>query len=210
MEICQIGDEGGMTLVKPVILVVDMLKDTFQGKDTSSIKEYLSIVPRIRNLLNGARKLKIPIIFACDSFLENDFIFKGKRPYSLRGTEGAKVIDELRPRRKDRILPKRRFSAFFKTDLDQTLRTLGIDTVVVAGINTHVCVYTTAMDSVANDFYTIVLEDCSASYHKETHQGIINLLKGSILYPLLRVMSLKEFQKEVVKPKGLHKVQKGY
>lgn len=109
------------------------------------------------------------------------------------------MIDELRPRRKDRILPKRRFSAFFKTDLDQTLRTLGIDTVVVAGINTHVCVYATAMDSVANDFYTIVLEDCSASYHKDTHQGIIKLLKGGVLYPLLRVMSLKEFQKEVLK-----------
>lgn len=192
--------------MKPVILVVDMLRQTFQGKDTSSIEEYLSIVPRIRNLLKGARKSKIPIIFACDSLLENSLIFKGTRPCSLTGSEGAKVIDELKPRRKDIILPKRRFSAFFKTDFDQTLRTLGIDTVVVAGINTHVSVYATAIDSVANDFYTIVLEDCSASYHKETHQGMINLLKDSILDPLLRVMSLAEFQKEVIKSKRPHKV----
>jgi len=186
--------------VNPAIVVVDMLKDAFKKKDSSS-EEYLRIVPRIRELLNKARMENIPIIYACDSFLENDFIFKGKRPYSVRGTEGADVIDELKPERKDEILPKRRFSAFFKTDLDQTLRLLGIDTVVIAGINTQVCVYATAMDSVCNDFYTIVLEDCSASRNREAHRMGIELLRQGGLAPLLRVMTSEEFLKEVVKSK---------
>ena len=185
--------------MRPAIVVVDMLKDAFKAKDSSSIEEYLSVVPKIKGLLGKARKLNIPIIFACDSFLEDAFIFKGRGcQYSIRGTEGAEVIDELRPHRRDQVLPKRRFSAFFKTDLDQTLRLLGVDTVVIAGINTHVCVFATAMDSVCNDFYTIVLKDCSASRNKEAHQGGIELLRQSGLDPLLRVMSSEEFLEEAV------------
>ena len=49
---------------------------------------------------------------------------------------------------RDMVLPKRRFSAFFKTDLDQTLRTLDVDTVLVGGISTNFCVLTTALDAV--------------------------------------------------------------
>jgi len=182
--------------MKPAIVVVDMLKDAFRKKDLPSSQEYIKIVPKIKKLLNKARALNIPVIFACDSFLEKDFIFKGKQSYSVRGTKGAEVVDELRPKKKDQVLPKRRFSAFFKTDLDQTLRLLGVDTVVVTGINTHVCVYATAMDSVCNDFYTIVLEDCSASRNGEIHQGSIEVLRQGGLFPLLRVMPASEFLKE--------------
>ncbi len=184
--------------MKPAIVVVDMLKDAFKKKQDPSTSEYWKIVPRIKRLIGKARRENIPIIFACDSFLENDFIFKGKHSYSIRGTEGAKVIDELKPRNRGEILTKRRFSAFFKTDLDQTLRLFGVDTVVISGITTQVCIYATAMDSVCHDFYTIVLEDCSASRNREVHQRSINVLKQSGLFPLLRVMSSGEFLKEIV------------
>ena len=182
--------------MRPVIVVVDMLKDAFKRRDLPATQEYLKILPKIKELLEKGRKLGIPIIFACDSFLENDFIFKGKHSYSIRGTEGAEVVEDLRPREEDQILLKRRFSAFFKTDLDQTLRLLGVDTVVITGINTHVCVYATAMDSVCNDFYAIVLEDCSASRDQEVHQGSIEVLRQGGLSPLLRVMSSDEFLEE--------------
>ncbi len=184
--------------MRPAIIVVDMLKDAFRKKDLPATQEYLRIVPKIKKLLGKARRLNIPILFACDSFLENDFIFKGKKPYSVRGTEGAEVVEDLKPKKKDQILPKRRFSAFFKTDLDQTLRLLMVDTVVVVGINTHVCVYATAMDSVCNDFNAIVLEDCSASRRREVHKGAIEILKQCGLSPLLRVMSSEEFLTEAV------------
>lgn len=183
--------------MRPAIVVVDMLKDAFQGRDPSSIKEYQRIVPKIKGLLGKARNLGIQTIFACDSFLKDDFIFQGRRrQYCIRGTEGAEVIDELRPEKSDQILPKRRFSAFFKTDLDQTLRLLGSDTVVITGINTQVCIYTTAMDSVCHDFYTIVLDDCTASRNREAHQRGIGLLRQSGLDPLLKVMSSEQFLKE--------------
>ncbi len=183
--------------MKPAIIVVDMLKDAFKRKDHPNTLQYLEIVPRVKRVIDKARERGIPIIFACDSFLENDFIFKGKKPYCIRGTEGAEVIGELKPVAKGEVLLKRRFSAFFKTDLDQTLRLLGVDTVVIAGINTQVCVYATAMDSVCHDFYAIVLEDCTASGEREVHQKAIEVLKQSGLFPLLKVTPSEEFLREI-------------
>ena len=53
-------------------------------------------------------------------------------------------LKELEAEESDIIIDKRRFSAFFKTDLDQTLRTYGVDTVAIGGLNTHFCVLATA------------------------------------------------------------------
>ncbi len=73
---------------------------------------------------------------------------------------------------------------------------LGIDTIVVTGISTEVCVLMTAMDGLCHDFSAIILEDCTASRNKEFHQGCLNLYRDVTLYPLLRVMALDEFLKE--------------
>jgi len=185
--------------MKRAIIVVDMLKDNMKESTRNPyLQEGRAIIPNLQRLLEESRKKRFPIIFACDSFLEGDFIFKGKmKVHSLRGTKGAEVIDDLKPEPKDIILPKRRFSAFFKTDLDQTLRVLGVDTIVVTGITTEVCVLTTAMDGLSHDFSVIILEDCSASRNKEFHQGCLSLYRDFALYPLFRIMTLAEFLKEI-------------
>jgi nicotinamidase-related amidase len=154
-------------------------------------------MPQLRRLLEEGRRRRFPIIFACDSFLEGDFIFKGKmKVHSIRGTKGAEVVDDLKPELTDIVLPKRRFSAFFKTDLDQTLRVLGVDTIVVSGITTEVCVLMTAMDGLCHDFSAIILEDCTTSRNREFHQGCLNLYRDFALYPLLKIMMLEDFLKE--------------
>ena len=151
--------------MKPAIIVVDMLKDNIkEGSRHPITVEARSILPNLQKLLSESRKRNFPVIFACDSFLKEDFIFKGKmKVHSLRGTKGSEVVDELRPEPTDTVLPKRRFSAFFKTDLDQTLRVLDVDTIVVTGMTTEVCVLMTAMDGLCHDFSAILLEDCTAS-----------------------------------------------
>jgi len=102
----------------------------------------------------------------------------------------------------DIYLPKRRFSAFFKTDLDQTLRTLGIDTVVVGGITTNVCVLMTVMDALCHDFYVIWLEDCCAAHKREVHEKTLELYRNFALWPLLRIISSDEFLKELKGEQG--------
>jgi nicotinamidase/pyrazinamidase len=185
--------------MKPAIVVVDMLKDNLKESARNPYYgEGKAIIPNLQRLLAEGRKKGLPIIFACDSFLEGDFIFRGRmKVHSLRGTQGAEVIDDLRPEPKDIIVPKRRFSAFFKTDLDQTLRMLGVDTIIVTGITTEVCVLMTAMDGLSHDFSAIILEDCTASRRGEFHQRCLSLYRNFALHPLLKAMTLEEFLKEV-------------
>jgi len=185
--------------MKPAIIVVDMLKDNFKESPRNPYyQEGREIIPNLRKLLKEGRKRGFPVVFACDSFLEGDFIFKGRmKVHAVRGTRGAEVIDDLEPEQADIILPKRRFSAFFKTDLDQTLRTLGINTIVVTGMTMEVCVLMTAFEGLCQDFSVVILEDCTVSRSKEIRKGCLNLYRENILDPLLRIMTLDAFLKEV-------------
>lgn len=187
--------------MKPALIIVDMLQGNFSKNITGEKEEEKIIIP-LRDFIKKCRNYGIPIIFACDSFLKEDFIFKGRmKPHAIRGTKDTLPLKELEPDEKDTILEKRRFSAFFKTDLDQTLRTWGIDTVLVTGINTHFCVLATAFDALCHDFYTIILKDLSACYKKNIHEGFMDAYRKSAIYPIFRIMSSSEFLKLYEKTK---------
>ncbi len=179
--------------MRPAVIIVDMLEDGY-GNGKEPHPELAKIVAPVRDFLKRCRALSIPVIFACDSFLEDDFIFKGRmKPHCIRGTAGTQPAALLEPAPSDIILPKRRFSAFFKTDLDQTLRTMQIDTVAVGGINTHFCVIATALDAICHDFRTVLLEDLSAAYKPEIHGAFMDAYRKSAIYPLLLVAGGEEF-----------------
>jgi nicotinamidase/pyrazinamidase len=184
---------------KPAIVVVDMLKDNIDVDSPYKIgDEGRRIIPGIQELLEFARENNMPVVFANDSYLPDDFLFKGRmKPHCIKGTRGAEVIDELMPQAGDIVLPKRRMSAFFKTGLEDTLRSLNIDTIVVCGISTTACVMTTAMDAFMNDFYVIVIEDCCAAPRRPEHESGIKVMQ-SLHIPLGRlfeIITLDEFKK---------------
>jgi nicotinamidase-related amidase len=179
--------------MKPAVIIVGMVEDNF-GKEEGPEEGRLKIVGPLRTFLKRCRHLSIPVIFACDSFLEGDFVFKGgMRPHAIRGTAGAGVLADLAPEQADMVLPKRRFSAFFKTDLDQTLRTMQVDAVAVGGVTTDFSVLATALDAVCHDFSTIILEDLCIARSREVHEGFMDAYRRSIIYPLFRVSSADEF-----------------
>jgi nicotinamidase/pyrazinamidase len=189
--------------LNPAVIIVDMLEGNL-GSERTGKREEEKIIAPVADFLKECRILSIPVIFACDSFLQDDFIFKGRmKPHAIRGTNGTRPIPDLEPQPSDIILEKRRFSAFFKTDLDQTLRTLHIDTVAIGGINTHFCVLATAFDAVCHDFTTIILEDMSAAYKREIHQGFIDAYRFSAIYPIFRVSKSHEFLQEFRDQKAL-------
>ncbi len=180
--------------MRPALIVVDLLRDTFENHpDSAIVRDAKAFIPILNRLIDAFHAAGLPVIFACDSFLEGDFIFQGRmQPHSLRGTPGASVISELHRDMDDHILIKRRFSAFFKTDLDQTLRMHGVDAVFVTGIATHVCVLTTALDAVSNDFRAVIVEDCCAAHRPEENRAVLEAYRKTPLYPLLRVAGSKE------------------
>ncbi|MBN2358814.1 MAG: cysteine hydrolase [Deltaproteobacteria bacterium] len=180
--------------MQPAIIVVDMVKDNFLENTRNPITPLArAVLPRVNELTAGARERGWPVVFACDSFLPGDFLFKGKmKECSLRGQPGSQVTDLLDMKPGDVYLPKRRFSAFFKTDLDQTLRLWSVDTAVVCGIATHFCVLSTAFDALCLDFRAIIVEDASASYSAELHQQTLGLFRKNPLYPLFQVLTVEQ------------------
>lgn len=174
--------------------MIDMVRDTLDGDHEYPITPHArAIVPRINEITRRARELGWPVVFACDSFLEKDFIFEGKMgPHSLRGTPGCEVTVSLERESGDVYLPKRRFSAFFKTDLDQTLRTWDVEIVAVCGIATNFCVLTTALDAVCHDFSAIIVEDATAAFSPEIHANTLDNYRKNPLLPLLQVMPAEE------------------
>lgn len=179
------------------IINIDMIKDTLKNEKVPVAAESRAIIPKINHLLAEGRKAGMKVIFATDSFLEEDYFFsRGQRPYAIRGTEGAEVVSEIKMDHKDICLIKRRFSAFYKTDLDQILRVKGIDTVALTGITTPVCVLATALDGLSHDFKVIIIEDCCAAQSKEIHQSTVELYKKIPLHPFLRLMTSEQFLSE--------------
>ena len=186
---------------KPALLIIDMVKDNLDGSKGYQITSRAQqIVGPINDLIGVFRKQGWPIVFPTDAYHEDDFIFEGRlRPFSLAGTKGAEVADGLDYREdEDLWLPKPRFSAFFKSDLDQWLRERGVTLCAVAGIATEYCVLTTVMDAICHDFKAVFVENCSTSYSERVHQQTLNLYRRNPLYPLMRVVTSSELIAELL------------
>jgi nicotinamidase/pyrazinamidase len=184
---------------KPALLVIDMVKDSFDPKKNLPITQLaMQIVEPINQLAQSFRKSSWPVVFATDAFRRKDFIFTGKmRPHSLEGTPGAQVVEVLKREAEDLWLPKPRFSAFFRTGLDEWLKARRVILCAVAGITTNFCVLTTAMDAICCDFKAVILEDCTTASSNEIHMKTLEIYRRNTLFPLLRVMTSKELVEEL-------------
>ena len=161
--------------MRPAILVIDMLKEFVFGN--LKAKQAQSIIPSIKRLLDFARKKGIPIFYVCDAHEEGDFELKLWGPHAMKGTKSAQVIDELKPTADDVIIEKRTYSGFFGTKLAEMLKEKQIDTLVLVGIFTHICVQHTAADAFYNGFNVIVPRDATAASTLGDYEAGLNTMK---------------------------------
>jgi ureidoacrylate peracid hydrolase len=80
----------------------------------------------------------------------------------VRDTWNTDIVDELSPHDEDVVLYKNRYSGFYGTQLDERLRARDIDTLIVVGATTSVCVESTVRDAMFRDYRCLVVEDCTA------------------------------------------------
>jgi ureidoacrylate peracid hydrolase len=85
--------------------------------------------------------------------LAGKFLAKGGWDYEL--------IDTLQPAEGDILVPKTRYSGFFNSALDSTLRARGIRNLVFTGIATNVCVESTLRDAFHLEYFAVMLEDAT-------------------------------------------------
>jgi len=145
------------------LIVVDMQKDFCYPDGALYIGDHVrEIFEPIKKVIEFARG-RMPIIFTQDWHRKDDAEFKVWKPHCIQGTWGAEIVDELSPREGDYLIKKRRYSAFFETDLDLTLRELNVRELFVCGVVTNVCVLHTVADAVMRGYSVCVLKDCTTA-----------------------------------------------
>jgi len=167
---------------KPVLLVIDVLQD-FLGSWKAEPRRKL--VESINDLSGMLRSREFPVVWVRQEFepdLRDAFLEmkRSRMQVTIKGTPGADLVPELRVAPTDRVLVKKRYSAFFGTSLDQWLAELNADALILAGVNTHACVRMTAIDAYQRDWAVILAEDCIGSYDREHHEVSLRYMRGKI------------------------------
>jgi biuret amidohydrolase len=96
----------------------------------------------------------------------------------VRGEPGHDIIPELYPLPSEPVIDKPGKGAFYQTDIELMLRNRGIDTLLVCGVTTEVCVNTTVREANDRGFRCIVLSDCCGSYFPEFHEAGLAMIKA--------------------------------
>jgi len=153
------------------LVIIDMLND-FIHPDGSLYcgPAAASIVPAVERLLQEARSSGEPVIYLCDRHRPDDPEFEMFPSHCVAGSWGAQIIEELQPQRGEHIIPKRRYSGFFGTDLDLRLRELGATELRLVGVCTNICVLYTACDARMRHYRVAVVKDAVASFDAEAHR----------------------------------------
>ena len=166
-----------------VTLIIDMQVDFFAHERLSRLKA--TLVANTNALVAATRKASAPVVWVKQEFrpdlrdatLE---IRRDKIAVVIAGTPGASILPELDVHTSDRIVVKKRYSAFFGTALDDLLVRLGCRQLIIAGINTHACVRTTVIDAYQRDYDVVLARDCIASHDKEHHEITWRYMDGKL------------------------------
>jgi nicotinamidase-related amidase len=155
-----------------VVLVVDMLVGFLEpGHDLYCGDVSRRIVPNVRRLLERERAAGSAILFICDNHEPDDLEFQMFPVHCVKGTDEAEVIPELREFvAGSNLVPKNRYSGFFNTGLEERLRELSPEVVIVCGVCTDICVLHTAADARNRDYPVEVPTDCVASFALHAHE----------------------------------------
>jgi nicotinamidase-related amidase len=169
--------------MKPVSIIIDMQNDFFQKESLGEQLPHLS--DAINGLTRVARCHRCPVVWVVTQFaadLSDAFLEMKKKRIAvcIEGTDGAELLSDLDVQPDDHTIVKKRYSSFFRTELDNLLGDIGATHLVLAGINTHACIRATAIDAYQRDFEVILAEECIASYDQEHHDVSWRYMNGKI------------------------------
>ncbi len=149
------------------------------------------VQPILKNLLKViqfCRQKNIPILFTqhghTDPAADGGVLGEWWGEVILQGTRDWKFLPEVKIEAKDAILPKKRYSAFFETDLDSILRSKGIRDLIISGVMTNLCCETTARDAFMRDYRVFFLIDGTATGREDHHLATLKNLGFGFAYLL--------------------------
>jgi nicotinamidase-related amidase len=184
---------------RTAVLVLDMLNDFVTGKLKTD--RVTRIIGPLQKLVEAARAHGVPVIYSNDAHLSIDFeVVERWGDHAIKGSQGAQVIPELAPAENDFVVEKRVYSGFYETGLDSLLRSLykgvGVETVILIGVHTHICVRHTAADAFYRGYKIIVPSDGVQAFTRKDHEEGLRYLKDIYNAEIKTVNEIiKEFEK---------------
>lgn len=131
-----------------------------------------AIIPQVRRVIEERLEAGDRLLFTADTHDVKDREFEIFPVHCVRGTPEAEVVDELQPYlEKADLIRKRRYSAFFETDLEVRLLAAKPSRVTLVGVCTDICVMHTAADLRNRDYHVIVPARAVATFDAPGHPG---------------------------------------
>ena len=138
-------------------------------------------IANIRRLLDAAHAAKIPVYYTAqpprqnpaDRRLLTDFWGDG-----LQDDESAQILDELAPTEADTVLTKWRYSAFVRSPLEEQLKELERDQLIISGVYAHIGCLTTALEAFMRDIQPFMVADALADFTEEEHRMACEYASG--------------------------------
>ncbi len=169
------------------MIIVDMVRDFTDPEGLVYYPENRNILKNIQEVLEAARKRDLLVIFLQHRNRRGKIDRKAAsmRPNCIEGTFGVEIdplltVDE----EKDYVIPKRRYSGFFGTDLDLVLRENGIENTIIVGTKTNCCIRATVTDAFYLDYTPYVIRECVATNDQvvnEVHLTDIDKYLGHVI-----------------------------
>ncbi|MGX6446615.1 cysteine hydrolase family protein [Patulibacter sp. S7RM1-6] len=162
--------QGGMTLL-----------DDAGIPKMGAAAERLERIERVRGLVAACRASAVPVIFIQEVHKPTlvDFgreLDGAEGIHALEGDPATELAPGLQPLEHEYLIRKRRYSAFFATELDLVLRSLGVEAVLLVGGLTDVCVHYTAVDAHQHDYRIRVVEDCVGGSSRAAHDAALDAM----------------------------------
>ena len=173
-----------MNLIKQsALLVIDMQRYFLEPGADAYLEAGPSIIPNVKKLIARFRDAGQPVIYTRHTHKKGADLGQMGRWWNnklpMEGDSQSELIADLEPQSNETVITKTFYSAFEKTGLEQILRDKNIDTVVICGVMTHLCVETTARHAFMLDFQPVVVSDACAAQSIAHHEAtLLNLAHG--------------------------------
>lgn len=165
--------------MQTALVIVDMQKAYFRNEALEARRSEL--IAACNSLIERAVQANVPVFHAITKHKRDRStwtlnMLEDGEGYLFESEKDSEVVDGLHVEGVTEVI-KTRDSAFFDTTLLEELRSRNIQTIVLAGVSTHTCIFQTAADAYAHNLRVILATDAIASHDPSLHQAALDLLR---------------------------------
>jgi nicotinamidase-related amidase len=160
---------------RPALVVIDFGNAFTRGVADVPGGDFAAEIAQTRRLLVEARQNKLPVLYTTIAYSDTEHgpgLWGRKIPWLSHcemGSEAVAIDATLGPLPDEPVIVKKFASAFFDTDLAARMSNLGVDTIVLAGCTTSVCVRATAVDAMQHGFRALIAAEAVGDFDAALH-----------------------------------------